>query len=64
MTSPWTPEPRAYETWEIERAGATIRITQDGRRRITEQGNLRIIEYFNSEWTIEGSTPNPWTHEA
>ena len=69
MSDPWTPEPRTYESWSIERAGSTRRITEDGpapsqaRLRITQQGNIRIIERFPFTWDVEGGSTDPWKKE-
>jgi hypothetical protein len=59
----WTLETTSEVEWDIMRAGATVRITEDGiSLRVTEQPGVRMIEYqAKTQWTIETSTTPPWT---
>lgn len=59
----WTTEPRLFEAWNVETTGSQRRITEATSVRITEQGNIRIIERFPFSWTTESTTFNPWTKE-
>ena len=56
----WTPEAQANTNWSVRQSGSIRRITQDGRRRVTERGNVRIIERFAFTWTIAVKSPDPW----
>ena len=61
----WPPEGSSYVPWPVETLGDTPRITEDAAYiRITEQGNIRIIESKPFSWINESSNPiNPWTQE-
>lgn len=59
----WTLDPRTYEAWSVETTGAQQRITEDAIVRVTEQGNIRIIERFPFKWTTESNPINPWVQE-
>ena len=56
----WTPTPQANTTWSVRRSGSVRRIAEDGRRRLTEAGVIRIIDRFERHWIIPISSPDPW----
>jgi hypothetical protein len=62
--NPWTPEAPVFGAWSVATVSDTIRVIEDGsRRRITEQGIVRIIERFDTSttWTtIAPTSANPW----
>ena len=61
----WAKEIPPFAEWDVHHtATSTIRITEDGRRRIIENGSaLRIIERFDSRWNIETPPYNIWIKE-
>jgi len=60
----WTPTYPPYTPWHIERLGARLRCTENGRLRITEQLNIRIIEFIaHPTWSKEYANHTTWTME-
>ena len=57
----WTKPFPFGDTWLVVRSDNTRRITQDVRRRLTEQGAVRILERREVKWTNEPAPSNPWT---
>jgi hypothetical protein len=60
MTMTWTPEPHANTNWTVRQSGSVRRISELGRRRITEAGAIRIIDRFELHWTTTNTPPNSW----
>jgi len=61
-TAVWSNEYPLYTPWDLERLRATLRVTDYGYLRITEQLNIRVIEYIaRPSWTQEYTTYTPWT---
>jgi hypothetical protein len=61
----WTPEARPFASWDV--AGFDRqRITEDGKRRVIEQGSqvVRIIERFRATWGLDPPASGNWTNEA
>ena len=63
MTDTWIIEQPTALDWEIEQQGITVRFTEDGTLRITEDGlNFRVIEFVRrAQWTQETPSPITWT---
>jgi len=59
----WTPEYPSYQRWTPQLQGDVIRLTEDGRIRITEQYSVRIIFRFSFNWDQQFATYSPWTRE-
>lgn len=57
----WIKPDPPFAAWLVERTGSTRRITQDGRRRIAEQGDVRIIERFETSWSLDPPAAGTWT---
>jgi len=63
MVDIWTRPPPPFGRWIID-TGHAIRIAEDGRIRITEDGrNVRIIERYEVRWNIEPRPIDPWIKE-
>ena len=62
----WTQEYPPYTPWNIERQGVTLRrLEAGGTLRITEGGNIRILEYIVPPpiWSQQHTSFTPWTTE-
>jgi hypothetical protein len=58
----WTPSPKANTDWTVRSTGSIRRIVEGAvrRRRLTEDGRVRIIERFEIRWSQSPIPPNPW----
>lgn len=66
MSACWHTQPSSFTAWGLDRSGLgeVVRLTQDGRVRVTEQAITRIIERMGMQWTSETTPPfNNWVTE-
>jgi len=59
----WTLEYPPQQRWSPQLQGDVVRITEDGRIRITEQLPVRIIFRFSFSWDQSFATYSPWVKE-
>ena len=60
----WPPDQPPFADWGVQRGGSSTRRIIEGaprKRRVTEQGNVRIIERFKVTWNLAPPPSGGWT---